>query len=258
MNTRLVRAAGAAACFAGAGFLLPPDAAVAREVAAWFVRPVALPFAWKDQQAAQKRGDTAEAFARAQQILDLLPAWTDGYAVFAYRFALDGGSLAVSYAERASAALQRLRIALAWLEAGRNHAGRREVELLQTMAFLPEVAVTQEPRLAELLPGGAVALTDAYLAQAEVIHPSPAVREQYIFLQPERAAALLAAGDRRAALLVLDTAISRSAEVRDRELATEWRTRLDEVRRWLRGDTSVDLTAVRADPRMHDLLPHLR
>ncbi len=250
----------AAACLAGACILVPPTSATAREIAAWFVRPAMLPFAWSAFNEASRRGDATETFARAQQIMHLLPSWTDGHSVFAYRFALDGGSLATTSAERASAAQRRLQIALAWLESARALAGRREGELLQTMAFLPEVAVAQEPGLGELLRpiGGPAAMADTYLAEAEALSPTAAVREQRTFLGPNLAAGFLAAGDRQRALLVLDTAIVRSADVRDRGLATEWRDRLDEVRRWLRGEATVDLAAVAVDARMAPLLPYLR
>jgi hypothetical protein len=84
------------------------------------------------------------------------------------------------------------------------------------------------------------------------------VREQRTFHAPRLAAAMLGNDDLTGAVAVLETAIARAAEVRDRELATEWAARLAEVVRRLRGDRTVDLTAVEADPRMALLLPYLR
>ena len=52
------------------------------------MRPARLPFAWQALEAAQDSGDGREAFARGQQILDLLPSWTLGHAAFAYRYVL--------------------------------------------------------------------------------------------------------------------------------------------------------------------------
>jgi hypothetical protein len=250
--------AAAAACYFGAGLLCPPSGAVMREFAAWFVRPATLPFAWSALGEAQQNGNAVELFARARQILHLLPTWTDGYSVFACNFALDE-ALATTDTLRVQRAHQRLQVALAWLEDARASAGRREGELLQTMAFLPELAVRQEPGLAALLPpGGAAALADRYLDAAEVLTPNAAVREQRTFLGPLLAAGFLASGDRQRALLVLGKAIDRSADVRDQSLAAEWRQRLLEVCRYLRGEASVDLEAVHADPRMAPLLPYLR
>jgi hypothetical protein len=231
---------------------------VLREFAAWFVRPATLPFAWSALAEARQHGDAVEMFARAQQILHLLPSWTDGYGAFACNFALDE-TLATTDELRTQRAHQRLQIALAWLEGARASAGRRESELLQTMAFLPELAVRQEPALAALLPpGGAAAMADRYLAEAEVLTPHAGVREQRTFRAPLLAAGFLASGDRHRALLVLDTAIEHSAGVRDQTLAAEWRQRLLEVCRHLRGEASVDLAAVHADTRMAPLLPYLR
>jgi hypothetical protein len=242
---------------AGAWLIAPPVPAVWQELVAAFVRPALLPFTWTALAEAQRSGDDAEYFARARQLLDLLPTWTDGHAVFAYRLALDAdpGTDATG-----DAAWQRLQTALAWLESARPQAGRREIELLQTMAFLPEVAAQQQPLLAGRLRagGGAAALADHYLAEAERLGASPEVRELRTFLAPKLVAGLLAAGERSQARSVLETAILRSAEVRDRELATEWARRLDEVRRWLAGDTAVDLAAVHDDPRFAPLWPHLR
>lgn len=247
----------AASCFLGALLLEPPAPAALRESAQWLLRPAVLPFAWRDLQEATRSGDGAEAFARAQQILHLLPSWTDAQIVFAFRFATGDGA-ALAPAAAAEAARERLRVALAWLESARRTAGAREVELLQAMALLPEIAVGQQPGLEALLSaeGGAAGLADRYLASAERISASAAVREQRTFLTPTVAAGLLAIDDRRGAIAVLEAGIARSADVRDAATATQWAERLREVVRFLRGE-EVDLAAVAADPRMAPLLPHL-
>lgn len=262
MISRLVTAIAGISCFAGAFALAPPLAADLHKPAQWLVRPAVLPFAWRDLQDATRTGDATEAFARAQRIAQLLPSWTDGQIVFAYRFATDAGNADPDAAGRGEAAWRRLQAALAWLEAARSTAGDREVELLQAMAMLPEVAVGQQPALAERLreAGGAAALGDHYLRQAEELTASLAVREQRTFLTVQMAAGLLALdpiAERPRAILVLETGIRRSRDVRDRELATEWARRLELVVRHLRGE-EVDLGAVRADRRMAPLLPFLR
>ncbi len=250
----------AAALSGAAATLVPPSFGAVREVASWLVRPAVLPFAWRAVDAAQQRGDANELFARAQQVLDWLPGWTDGHMVFAYRFALDGGQTNGDPASRRDAALRRLDIAMNWLERARADAGRRLPQLLQTLSFLPVLAEMQEPGLRELLRGrgGAAGIADRYLEEAEVLTGSAAVREQRLFFTPQLVAAMLDAGQRALARKVLLTAIARSADVRNRELATEWRQRLEELVRWLDGDASVDLTALRADARFSVLGPHLR
>lgn len=246
--------AGAAAA------LVPPSPGAVRDVAAWLVRPAVLPFAWRAVDVAQRRGEANEVFARAQQVLRWLPGWTDGHVVFAFRFALEGGAVPAIPRERAEAALRRLDIALSWLEQARADAGPRLPQLLQTMSFLPVVAEMHEPGLRELLRprGGAAAIADRYLAAAEQVNGSATVREQRTFFAPQLISALLDAGQDAAARAVLRTAIERSGDVRDRELATEWRHRLEELARWLDGDRSVDLGALRSDERFLPLLPHLR
>ena len=151
-----------------------------------------------------------------------------------------------------------MQVALTWLGSVRETAGRREVEVLQAMAMLPEVVAHGEPAvLAKLPPGGAAGMADRFLAAAERLSEGPWVREQRTFMIPRVAAGLLASGRRQSALAVLESGISRSTDVRERELATEWADRLRLIVRHLRGE-EVDLAPVRADSRMSPLLPHLR
>jgi len=240
--------------------LAPLSLADVREFGAWLLRPIALPLAWSAMTEAQRSGDATEAFARGQQVLHLVPRWTDGHAVFAYRHVLDETAIAGDLAERAAAMRRRLVTALAWLDDARATAGRHEVDLLLAMAFLPQVAALQLPALEDHLRenGGSAGLADGYLAAAERLRPSAAIREQRTFFLPRLAAALLGNGARDRAIEVLDTAIRRSDDVRDRDLAAEWRARLEEARRWLSGDHDVDLGAVHADPRFAPLHPWLR
>jgi hypothetical protein len=260
MTRRATRRAAAAACLAGAIVLAAPTHDDAVEVAAWFVRPATLPFAWRAFEESNREGDPAEAFARGQRIMQLLPQWTDGYAAFAYRYALAGSPPGTGAATRVQNAHERLDVAIAWLESARPDAGRREIDLLQALAFLPDIAVRQEPELGPRLRGGRgpAAIADHYMAIAEQKFPSAAAREQRTFFGPTLAGGLLAAGDVAGARRVLAAAIDRSRDVRDQQLATEWRARLVEVERWLAGDRDVDLTAVREDLRMAPLLPFLR
>lgn len=252
-------AAGSCVCWLGSLLLASPAAGDAGEVARWLVRPAVLPFTWQALGDARQRGNADEVFARAQQLLALLPGWTDGHLVLALQFALDDEGRAATPAEQARAAHQRLLIAMAWLEGARAHAGRREIELLEMMAEVPEWATRRHPGLAELLrpAGGPPAIADRCFQAAERLGASAAVREMRTFRAVGYAAALLAAGDRSGAITVLETAIERSRDVADQALATPWRRHLESILRHLRGEPT-DLSSAQADPRMAPLLPYLR
>lgn len=260
MTAGVLGTAVAVAGLAGAAALAAPTPADAVTFAQWAARPATLPFAWRGVRAAERHGDPVEAFVRARSLMRLLPQWSEGFAAFAYRYALAPDLAALAPTARAERARARLLLALAWMDAARADAGRHEASLLQAMAFLPEVAAHAEPGLGEALraEGGPAALADRWLAVAETRVPSPEAREQRTFYAVRLAAGLLAAGDRDAALAVLQTASERSHAVRDQQLAAGWRAHVELVQRALRGEPGIDLAPVFADPRFADLLPHLR
>jgi len=246
---------------AAAVALAPPTPRDLATAGAWVLQPTLLPFAWQGLLAAERGGDAHEAFARAQQLMRLVPGWADGFAAFAYRYALaEEAAPSPDEATRGASARARLELAMGWLASARATAGRHEPAVLMALAFLPEVAARQEPALEALLAprGGAAAIADGFYAELEQRFPSAATRDQRTFLAPALAAGLLAAGQREAALDVLRTAIDRSRTARDQTLAGPWRDRLAEALRWLGGDHGQDLAAVRADTRMAPLVPHLR
>lgn len=253
---------GSAACYATAIALVGLHPGNLSTFADDLLRPALLPFAWRALDRATREGNGDEAFARAQQLMRLLPGWSDGHAVFAYRFALDAGDATLPPGPAATAALQRLQVALAWLQTARADAGRREVELLQAMAMLVELAADRQPGLEPLLqrwqPGGANAIADGYLQTAEQLGAGHSVREQRIFLTPRLCAGFLRAGDRERALAVLDFAIAQSAVVRDRDLGSEWAAVLGQVRDRLRTGAPIDIERLAKDPRLEPLLPFLR
>lgn len=260
VSARRLRPLAAAALVLAATALRPPDPAVLGECADWLLRPALLPFAWRGYGEARRHGTPAETFARARQILRLVPAWTDGHLVFALGFVMAPPTDATrSDAGRVDDAWRRFQLAQAWLEAARAGAGRQELGLLEALAVLPRAAVHAEPglaaRLAEL--GGAAALTARYYAEIERRFPSQAAREQRTFQLPSAAAALLGLGQRREAVELLRHAIDRSRDVVDRAVAAEWSARLQEIVRHLEGQPT-PLEAVFADPRFEPLFPHLR
>jgi len=257
-----LRSASTLILFAGAVATLPPTTDKVREFGSWCVRPARLPFTWQALQAAQQSGDAREAFARGQQIMQLVPEWVGGHAAFVYNYVLTQDE-SLPPAQAAEAAEIRLYAGLAMLEQARRHAGKREMYLLHMAAFLPDLACDNFPGLRQRLrereqTGGAAGIAASYFAEIARLYPSPATREQALWYTPRLAAALLASGATAAALKVLDKAIARAPEIRDQELATEWQDRLREVAQILRGDLTTERSKILADRRFEPLWPYLR
>jgi hypothetical protein len=245
-------------CWLAAAVVGGADPEAATDSAQALVRPLVLPFLWRSLDDANRTGDPAEAFTKAQLLLRATPGWTDGHTVFAYRYALDGGDTVLPAAARARAAADRLQVALAVLEDARSTCGPRQAELLWSMAWLVELAVRQEPALQTLLPEDPVILADRYLADAERLGAGRLVREQRLFDLPRLCAAFLRSGDRVRALELLDEGIRRCATMSDPAITGDWRQTLARVRRALAGDPTVDRAALRADIRLQSLATFLR
>lgn len=256
-----LRSACTLVLFAGAVVMLPPTADSVREFGRWCLRPARLPFAWQAMNAARQNGDAREVFARGQQILQLVPSWTDGHAAFVYNYvATQDNSLEPNAV--AAAVEKRLYAGLSMLESARQFAGKREASLLHFAAYMPDMLCNRFPGLREHMRrregGGASVIANRYFAEIERLFPTAATREQLLWYAPTFAASLLATGNRSSALDAIESAITKAPEVRDQELATEWRERLVEVARFLRGDSSIGLSQVFADPRFEPLWPYLR
>ncbi|MFT4513605.1 MAG: hypothetical protein ACI91B_002309 [Planctomycetota bacterium] len=247
--------------FAGAAAVLPPSAEAMREFGSWCLRPARLPFAWQSMQDATDKGDAREAFARGQQIMQLVPSWSDGHSAMVYRYVMTHDD-SEDVSRVAEAAEKRVFAGLARLEDARQYAGRREYGLLFAAANLADVACANFPGLEERLQlrrdGGAAAIANDYFELANRLYPSPAVHEQQLWYAPTLAAAMLTCGSKTIALDVLDHAIEHAPEIRNRVLATEWTERLQEVVAWLRGDRTVILDKILADQRFDKLQPFLR
>lgn len=224
-------------------------------------RPVALPLLWRSVVDATANADPVEAYERARLLLAATPGWTDGHSVFAFRFVIDGGAVALPPEQRAAATRDRLLLALAALEEARASSGASEAALLADMAWLVELTVRNEPGVARLLGADPAVLADRYLAQAEARGGGRTVRERRLYEVPRLCAALLQAGERNHALSLLEEAAARCQRSGVPELAGEWRDTLVLLRRTLSGDHPVDQEALRrqkADPRLEALAPFLR
>src|SRR6185436_19804544 len=166
------------ACLGGAAVVGGASPAGARTELEAMVRPIALPFLWRSLGDASRAGDPAEAFAKAQLLLEAIPGWADGYIVFAYRYALDGGDVALPPAARERAAADRLQIGLSVLDRARASCQRDEIDLLVSMSWLVELAVRREPGIAPLLGTAPAVLADGFLVAAEARGAGRMVREQ--------------------------------------------------------------------------------
>lgn len=256
-----LRSACTLVLFAGAVAMLPPTADAVREFGSWCLRPARLPFAWQAMISAREDGDAREVFARGQQILQLVPSWTDGHAAFVYNYvATQDYSLEPDAVT--AAVEERLHAGLAMLEDARRFAGRREASLLHFAAYMPDMLCNRFPDLREHMRrgdrGSASVIANRYFAEIERLFPTAATREQLLWHVPAFAASQLATGNLPMALDAIDTAITKAPEIRNQELATEWRERLVEVARYLRGATTVDLSQVFEDQRFDALWPYLR
>lgn len=259
MSSRRLSQAGAIACLLGALWLSLPAgfglAATSRALA----RPLVWPFVWRSYADAMRSGSAAETFAVARSLLRWVPEWSAGQLLFAYRFALEGDETAGGTAEvRTAAALARLQVALAWLQAAADELPRQRVDLLEGMAFLVELAARDGATAAAIagergFGAPAAIVADNYLAAAEAAGDPHSAFERRFFATVRVCAALLSQGDRDRAVAVLDTAIGRGGEVRDRELATVWLHSLRRLRSFLAGDQSIGVAELAADPHLSPL-----
>ena len=238
------------------------------EVMAWganLSRPTAMPFLWRGIDEASRSGNAAEALAKARRLIAAIPGWTDGYLVFSYRFALDGGELVRDPQDRLRAALDRLQVALALLEEGRENCPDRAAEILGSMAFLIDIMARNHPGLGEILEEQSgrnpSAMADDLLARAERLEAATggqSARLQRMLLVPRLCASLLRGGSPDQALQLLDSAIARCRKLPDDEFRAEWQNLLEELRRCLLDDPAAQPATVLADPRFAPLAPFLK
>lgn len=248
-------------CWSAAAVIGDASLARAGEAGRMLLRPFVLPFLWRSLDDAEHRGSPAEAFARGRALTDWLGPWSDGYLWVAWRWANEG---AAAPGKDAGDHLRRLRAALVWLAEVQRQRPEVAVDLLVGTSFLVEMAARQDPGLAALLPSAtaglgktAAEISDELLQAAERAGAGPTVREQRLFAMPGLLAVLWRRGDHQGAFALLDTAIARSATIRNQTLATEWRKTLQQLRAALSGDRSIDQQALLDDPRLAPLWPFL-
>ena len=251
--------------WAGAAWIGEPAAGQLTAWGANLSRPTTLPFLWRGIDEAARTGNAAEELAKARLLIRAIPSWVDGYLVFSYRFAMDGGELVQDPQQALEASLERLQIALALLAEGREDCPDRAAEILGSMAFLIDMMVQNHPGLGELLQErtgrSPDAAADELLAQAEQLENATggqSARLQRMFLVPRLCAALLRANSPNQAIQLLDTAISRCRDLADQEFRDEWQSLLMELRRCILDDPAAQPAVLLADPRFSSLTPFLK
>ncbi|HLQ37786.1 MAG TPA: hypothetical protein VK348_08295, partial [Planctomycetota bacterium] len=137
----------------------------------------------------------------------------------------------------------------------------RQVDLLESMAFLVELAARHDPAFAELLRSpteglgaDAAVIADGYLAEAVQHGAGRTVREQRIFAAPRLCAALLRADARASAIAVADLALAAVGQVTDDDARAAWQATLGRLRAFVADPQAVPLAQLRADPALAPLL----
>lgn len=243
----------AGALYVAAAWSRPESPPLGIEPVRAVVRPLALPFLWRSLRHAQQHEDPGALAARGQQLLTLLPMWTDGHILFA-------GELAMAASQRApdpDAALDRLLAAFAMLEASAAARPARAATYLAAMASFAAIRGRQSPELAERMQArlgtDPTSLGDAFLARAEELAPDTGVRDQRTFLLSSVIASAVRTGDIKRARATIAVMLERLAQASDPALAARHAAALRRVDRFLDGDPQVELESLLADPLLDEI-----
>ncbi len=243
----------AAGLYATATAIRPEGPAIGLEPLRAVARPLALPFLWRSLRHAQHHEDPGALAARGQQLLTMLPMWTDGHILFA-------GELAMAASQRAGdadAALDRLLASFAMLEAATAARPTEAVRYLAAMASFAAIRGRQDPELSARalarLGADPSALADAYLARAEQLTPGAGVRDQRTFLLSSVIAGAIRTGDVARARETIATMLERLDRTDDRDLATRYAAALRRVDDFLAGSPSVALADLVRDPLLDEI-----
>ncbi|MEZ5963237.1 MAG: hypothetical protein R3F56_05250 [Planctomycetota bacterium] len=242
---------------AGAAWLRPPAAAAGAARVRALARPFVLPLLWRGLREARIEEPPEAMAARGQQLLALVPTWTDGNVLFASQLALAASARAHGAAEAAD----RLLAGLALLEQARRQDPAGTVEYLTTAASFVEIASARDPALATELrdrlgePPDQIA--DAFLRRAEAASPSESIADRRTYLLATAIAAALRTEDDARALATIERMRQRLSTAVDRQLAEQWSASLARLDGFLRGDPSVTRDTLKDDPLLRDMVEAL-
>lgn len=254
---RVAMFVAAAALLAAAAVVRPPAPRTGVDRVRALVRPFALPFLWRSLRAARTEEPPEALAARGQQLLALVPEWTDGHVTFA-------SDLAFAASQRAAdpdTAAGRILAALALLEAALAKHPPGAVEYLSAMASFVEIRAAQDPAVAAALRARlgveAHEAADAYLARAEHIAPSASLADRRTYLLLPAIASALRAGDRERARLTIAVMRARLERAADPALARRWQQSLGRLDRFLAADPDITLQTLADDPLLEDMVDAL-
>lgn len=237
--------------------LRPPPKRVFAERMRALARPFALPMLWGGLAAARHEEPPEAVVARGQQLLALLPQWSDGHVLFASQLAF----AASTRAPDPDTAAQRVLAGLAMLEAAISVHPEGSVEYLSTMAAFLEIRSLQNPTLAaalrQRLGEEPQVVADRCLQRSEHLSPSATIADRRTYLLLPTLASALRTADVERALATIAHMQRRLTTSPNRSVAEPWLTALDQLARYLRGDPSITLQSLVDDPLLQDMVTDL-
>lgn len=239
--------------FAGAAWLRPEPRRSGVDRLRALARPFVLPLLWRGLWQARNEEPPEALAARGQQLLALVPEWTDGHVLFASQLAF----AASTRAKGTEASADRLLAALALLETAQRRYPPGAIDCLAAMASFVEIRCSQDHALAAEL-GRRLGqepnqVADAYLARAEALSPSTSISDRRTYLLATAIESALRTGDDARALATIARMRQRLTSAVDADLAHRWDLALGNLARFLGGDPSITWNTLADDPLMQDM-----
>lgn len=266
MTFRVVAILSSAAFWAGAWSIAPPTSRSVAELTRPVAAPLLLPFVWPGVSHARAEGRLDELVARSRELMRLLPTWVDGHLYLAHVLALDMTEGTIGQQ------LDHLAAAMAVLDEATEMVPGHSPQLLLAQAFLLDFRASTQPELARAYRDRygeePLVVADRLLARAEALAPRSPARIERAYLAARLAAPALRDGKIARATAILGRASAQLTEVEEQHRAagdTEaaanaaaHRRSLEALLGFLRGESGISASQLRADPRLEALAEYLR